>query len=559
MIENTLQGPVTVFRGGAVFTADSTLPWATAVAVYGDRIVAVGSDDAVAPYLAQAADVVELDGRLLVPGFVDSHVHPVMGGLERLRCDLSGLANYAEYRDAIATYAADNANEPWVLGGGWSIDAFDAGLPSRHQLDEAEHRRPAYFPNRDHHSGWANSAALSLAGIDRHTPDPTNGRIERDQQGDPTGLLHEGAMDLVESIIPSPPPLLVDAALREAQGILHAQGITGWQDAMVRFDGTHGSVHDAYMRGQSQGWLTARVQGALWWPRGIDVTDVADLVRDFAARRAEAANSPGRYNADFVKIMQDGVLETCTAALIDPYLDTCGCRTFNRGMSFFSREVLEHSVVELDNAGFHVHFHALGDGAVRDVLDAIAATREHNPTADTRHHLAHLQLINEEDVRRFRQLRVGATIQPLWARHEAQVDRFASPVIGAGRAARQYPFGDLRREGSMIAMGSDWPVSSASPMRGIHVAVTRRAHGAPDHVTALGTAQELSLSESLTAYTAGSARVNGWERAVGVISSGAYADLALLDRNPFELPADEIAETQVQRTYVGGEVVYGTE
>jgi predicted amidohydrolase YtcJ len=548
----------TVFRNGAVFTADAARSWASAVAVVDGRIAAVGGDDDVATYLRGADEIVDLDGRALWPGFHDSHAHPVMGGLERARCDLSEARTAEAYRETIAAYAARHPEREWILGGGWAMEAFPGGRPTREALDDLVGDRLVLLPNRDHHSAWTNTRTLAAAGIDANTPDPADGRIERDADGRPTGLLHEGAMDLVERLAPSATQDEFDEGLREALRYLHSLGIVGWQDAMVRVHEAGPTVHESYLRAQAEGWLTAHVAGALWWDRACPADGVEDHVAALAKRREEARSAGARYRAENVKIMQDGVIETFTAAMLEPYLDRCGHHGADRGISFLDRDVLQAATIALDALGFGVHYHALGDRAVREVLDAIAAARVANGPSGNRHHLAHLQVVDPADVPRFRALGAAANVQALWACHEPQMDELTIPFLGGERALRQYPFGDLHRAGATLALGSDWPVTSPDPLAGLHVAVNRQPPGVAD-VPPLGAEQALPLTVALAGYTAGSAFVNGVDQRSGTIAKGYDADLVVLDRDPFAAPSSEISVARVHRTYVGGELVHQTD
>ena len=546
----------TVFRNGPVFRADAARSWATAVAVRDGSVVAVGGDEEVAPYLRDADEVVDLDGRLLLPGFVDAHVHPVMGGLERIRCDLTGGRTLADYQATVREYVDLNPDRHWVLGGGWGMGAFEHGCPTAAQLDSVVGDRPAFLPNRDHHSAWASSRALQLAGIDATTPDPADGRIERDAAGNPTGALHEGAADLVERLVPSNTQADFDEALRVGQAYLHSLGIVGWQDAWVETGVPGPSVHEAYLRAQQAGTLTARVVGSLWWPRETTQDGVADQVAHFVKVRDEAAGAGGRYDAGTVKIMLDGVVETGTAALLEGYLDSCGHPTDNTGLSFVGGDLLRTVVTQLDAAGFQVHFHALGDRAVREALDAVAEARRVNGTADRRHHLAHLQVVHPDDVPRFRAVGATANLQALWAAHEPEMDDLTIPFLGEVRAAQQYPFADLLRAGATLAMGSDWPVSTPDPLAAIHVAVNRISPDAPAGTPAFLPGQAIPLPVAVAAYTAGSSYVSRLERVTGTIAVGHRADLALLDRDPFAGPPEQIAASRVERTWVDGSPVH---
>ncbi|WP_326783980.1 amidohydrolase [Streptomyces sp. NBC_00151] len=533
-----------LFTGGPVFTPEGRT--ATAVAVTGERITAVGNAE-VHDLAGPDTEVVDLAGRLLLPGFQDAHVHPVPAGLELAQCDLTGAKTAADTVAAVRAYADAHPEREWITGGGWSMEAFAGGTPTKELLDAVVPDRPVYLPNRDHHGAWVNSRALELAGVTRDTPDPADGRFERDASGEPTGMLQEGAMQSVGRL--TPPATSADrlAALLHAQRRLHSLGITAWQDAIV---GTFLGMEDpseAYMAAARDGSLTARVVGALWWDRERGAEQIPELVERRAALRH------GRFRAGSVKLMLDGVAENGTAALLDPYLDKCGCATANRGKSFIDPDRLPAYVAELDALGFQCHFHALGDGAVRHALDAVEAARRANGPSDTRPHLAHLQVVHPDDVPRFAALGATANIQPLWAAHEPQMDELTIPFLGSERASWQYPFGSLLRSGARLAAGSDWPVSSPDPLQGIHVAVNRVSPDEPGPVFL--PAERIDLAAALTAYTAGTAYVNHLDD-TGSVRAGALADLVVLDRDPFAGPPEALKETGVALTYVGGERVY---
>ncbi|MFD7181733.1 amidohydrolase [Streptomyces sp. NPDC059904] len=538
-----------VFTGGPVHTLSPARSRATSVAVRGERIVAVGHDE-VRELVGPATEVVDLKGKLLIPGFQDAHAHPVGGGLELGQCDLSGATTLDEYRRRISAYAQAHPDTEWITGGGWSMEAFPGGLPTAAELDALVPDRPAYLVNRDHHGAWVNSRALQAAGIDTRTPDPADGRIERDADGAPTGMLQEGAANLIGRLLP---PVTLEqriTGLLRAQELMHSLGVTAWQDALL---GEHANLTDptdAYLATAADGRLTARVVGSLWWDRSRGTEQIDELV----ARRA--AGTRGRLRCTTVKIMQDGVAENGTAALLGPYLDGCGCASDNSGISFVPPHDLQKYVTELDARGFQVHFHALGDRAVREALDAVEAARRANGRTDTRPHLAHLQVVHPDDIGRFRELGATANLQALWAAHEPQMDDLTIPFLGPERSAWQYPFGDLQRSGATLAAGSDWPVSSPDPIEAIHVAVNRVLPDAAPGTPVFLPEQRIGLDAALTAYTAGSAYVNHLDDVTGSITAGRLADLVVLDRDPFAAPTEEIGATRVLETFVGGERVY---
>ncbi|MFF3961282.1 amidohydrolase [Streptomyces griseorubiginosus] len=538
-----------VLTGGPVHTVDPARSRATSVAVRDGRIVAVGHDE-VRELIGPRTEVVDLKGKLLLPGFQDAHVHPQGAGLELGLCHLADTVDPAEYLRRIREYADRNPDVEWITGGGWSLEAFPGGAPTAEALDAIVPDRPVFLPNRDHHGAWVNSRALERAGIDARTPDPADGRIERDADGNPTGMLQEGAVHLVGKLVPDPTPEDQLAALLRAQAVLHSYGVTAWQDAIV---GAYANMADpapSYLAALDQGLLTARVVGALWWDRERGAEQIPELL----ARREELHRD--RFRAGTVKVMQDGIAENHTAAMLTPYLTGCGCSSDNSGISFVEPGELKKYVTELDASGFQVHFHALGDRAVREALDAVESARTANGWRDTRHHLAHLQVVHPHDVPRFRALGASANLQMLWAAHEPQMDELTLPFLGAERGARQYPFGDLLRAGATLAAGSDWPVSSPDPFQAIHVAVNRVSPGAPEGTPEFLPGQRLDLGTALAAHTAGSAHVNHLDDITGSITVGKSADLVVLDRDPFAGPPEEIAATRVLETFVEGRRVH---
>ena len=541
------------FVNGAVYTVDAARTRAQAVAVEDGRIVAVGDDEAIREHIGPRTEVFDLDGRMLLPGFQDAHVHPVSGGVGRLQCDLHDLHTREDYLLRLKTYAEEHPEREWILGGGWSMDVFPGGTPTRDLLDAVAPDRIVFLPNRDGHSTWVNSRALEIAGVSATTLDPADGRIERDESGEPSGTLHEGAADLVGHLAPDPTDDEVHEGLIEGQRYLHSLGITAWQDAIVS-NGVWMDNYSAYLRAARSGDLTARVVGALWWDRDRGDEQIDDLV-DLRER-----GQSGRFAATTVKIMQDGVCETFTAAVLEPYLDAHGRITDNRGISFVDPEALKGYVTALDRLGFQVHFHALAERAVREALDAIEAALRTNGPNDHRHHLAHIQVVHPDDVPRFRGLRAVANAQPLWAAHEGQMDDLTIPFLGEPRWRWQYPFGALVRAGASLAMGSDWSVSSPDPLEEIHVAVNRvmpptYLYGNESDEVFLPD-ERLDLATSIAAFTMGSAYVNHLDDMTGSIEVGKHADLAVVDRDLFAHPVEEIANAQVDATFVDGVPVY---
>jgi predicted amidohydrolase YtcJ len=537
-----------VLTGGPVLAPDGRPRYGRAVLVRDGLVEAVVPDRDVRDL--PAAEVIDLHGRLLLPGFIDAHAHPVWGGLERLTCDLSQAErSVAAYQEVIARVAAAHPEWPWISGGGWSFEAFPGGHPTAAMIDAVVRERPVVLLNSDHHGVWANTRALREAGIDARTPDPPDGWIERDASGAPTGMLHEGAADLITVLLPEPSAEIFDAALVEARRVLLPLGITGWADAILGDYTGHPDPTPAYLRAAREGFDLA-VSGALWWDRERGVEQVGELVE----RRALAQQAG--FPTPHVKIMVDGIVENQTAAMVEPYLDPEGVDLDDHGLAFVDRETLLAALPRLEDAGFGVHLHAIGDRAVRDSLDSVAAAvaaRQGRPGPAAPHQVAHLQVVRPEDVARFGALGVVATCQPLWACLETQMSEFTLPVLGDERGRWQYPFASIVRAGGALAIGSDWPVSSADPWEQVHVAVNRVAAGTPEEAAFLP-GEVLPLATALQAFTTGSARAAGLGH-VGMLAPGQRADLVVASADPFLLPPQALGEVRSALVLLGGQVV----
>jgi predicted amidohydrolase YtcJ len=545
-----------VLVGGKVRTPAHPSGFVEALAVRDGVIWALGADEDIRALTGPRTRVVDLRGRLALPAFGDAHVHAVSGGLESLRCNLLGLRTRHDTLAAVAAYSSGLRPGAWVLGGGWSMTAFPGGLPAAADLDAVTGGRPAFLPNRDHHSAWVNTAALEAAGIEASTPDPPDGRIERDEAGRPVGTLHDGAMRLVR--VPPASPADLRAGLLAAQAHLHSLGITSFQDACVGAAGEIGmpDAFETYRQAAADGVLTCHVVGALWWDRRRGMGQVEDLL----TRREQAGR--GRFLAGTVKLMLDGVCETFTAAMSAPYTDRRGKPTGQRGELFIDPETLNDVTRRLAGEGFQLHFHAIGDRAVRVALDALAALPATQREAG-RHHLAHLQFIAPADLDRFAALGAVATFQPLWACADAQMEELTLPFVGPERAAWQYLIRSLADRGTRIAFGSDWPISSADPLQEMHVAVNRVLSerlgqpGEPETSSPFLPEQAITVAAAVDAFTSGVAWVNHEEDVAGTLRPGRRADVAVLDQDLFAVPRRDIGATSVVLTVAGGAVVHG--
>ena len=538
-----------VLRGGAVYTLDAARSWAQAVAVRGGRIVYVGSDAGVLAFVGARTRVIALGGHMLLPGFQDAHVHPLSAGLEHGLCELGGLETREAVVAKIRACAAEQPG-PWLVGSGWELTLFPAGSPDRRLLDELAPDRQVFFWAADGHSAWVSSRALAQAGIDAATPDPPGGRIERDPATrEPSGTLRESAAERVARLLPRPTLEERRTALRWAAQRLVALGITAAQDASAAPEDL-ATYRDAERRGE----LPLRIVAALSTAeamaglpegrRGDATAAVAKLV----ALRAEYLGP--RLRPTGAKIFVDGVIESRTAAMLEPYLDRPG----DRGEPKLSPEALGGLVAALVRERFSVHLHAIGDRAVRMSLDALEAAGARRGAGGPRHQIAHLEVIHPGDLPRFRRLGVIALFQPLWAYADPYITELTLPALGPERSRWIYSIGSAERAGAPLAFGSDWSVSSPDPLAGIQVALTREWSGG--RPGAFLPEQAIGLDTALAAYTIGAAVANGLDAETGSIEVGKLADLAVVSQDLFDLPPARISTARVQLTLVEGEPVF---
>jgi predicted amidohydrolase YtcJ len=476
---------------------------------------------------------------MLLPGFEDSHVHPATAGITMGECTLEEDTTRAMVVARVAQCARDLPGTGWLRGRGWALPIFPAANPSRQLLDSLSPNHPAFIRGADGHSAWVNTRALELAGITAATPDPPRGRIERDASGAPSGTLREGAMELVWRVMP---PRTVDDyanGLRHAVKYANSLGITTLMDATA-----DSIMLEAYTKLDRAGELKARVVAAQQTDPAAGPAQVARL----SALRIQFATP--RVRATSAKIYADGVIESHTAGLLEPYLDTK-----NTGPTELSPTAMDSLVIALDRAGFQVHVHAIGDRAVRMALDAFAAARAANGVRDSRDQIAHLEMIDTLDVPRFAQLAVLANFQALWAFRDSYVRDLTEPVLGPERSSRLYPIGSVARTGGTVVGGSDWIVSSLNPLDAIQVAVTRRDPNAPAGPPWIPN-EVVSLDLMLRAYTIVGAFANFQEKTTGSIEIGKAADLVVLDHDLFAIPATQIHSTRVLLTLLDGQIVF---
>ncbi len=530
-----------VLRNGAIYTMDATRSWAKAVAINQGRIVYVGAEEGLKRWLGERTKIVDLQGKMVLPGFHDSHVHPVSGGIELGECNLNGLDTQEQILDAVRRYAGQNPSAPWIRGGGWDLPIFPNANPHKLLLDQIVADRPVFLSAADGHSAWVNSKALQIAGITKDTPDTPNGRIERDPKtGEPSGTLREDAIALVSKHLPAHASEDYVNGLRRGLQTANRFGITSLQEASADED-----LLEAYMELDRRGELTARVVAAMEIDPAQGVAQISRL-KEFRQKYHGA-----RLHANAVKIFADGVIEARTAAVLEPYLDKPG----DLGKANLEPQAFNELITALDHEGYQVHVHAIGDRAIRMALDAFESAVSANGRRDSRHHIAHIELFNPQDIPRFRQLGVIANFQPLWAYADSYITELTEPALGPARSRWLYPIASMLKTGALMACGSDWSVSSMNPLDAMQVAVTRR--GLEDSTGAAWIPQELvELPAMIAGYTINGAQVNFEENETGSIEVGKAADLIVLDRNLFEIPAHTIHRAKVLLTMLEGKEVY---
>jgi predicted amidohydrolase YtcJ len=529
--------PNLVLYNGTIHTMDKSRPQAGAIAIAGDRIAAVGSDAEIRRLLSAGGRAVDLQGRTVTPGLIDAHLHFLSYGLSLREIDLIGAPSLAAAQARVAARAAETPAGHWLTGRGWDQVFWEGQrFPDRRDLDAVSPDHPAFLRRKCGHAGWANSAALALAGIDRATPDPDGGAIERDPiTGEPTGILLERAIDLVANLQRQPTAGEAIDAVRRAMRHAHALGITGVHN-MEAAPALH-----AFQALRRNGELKLRV-----------LQQIPEVDLDAAiAVGIESGFGDEWIRLGALKIFSDGSLGARSALMVEPYAG----EPANYGIAVESAEQLKLQVEKAARAGLAVHIHAIGDQANRNVLDAIEATRRAGIGLHLRHRIEHAQVLQPSDLPRFAELGVIASMQPI---HCTQ-DIVLADAHWGPRSRLAYAWSSLLSSGARLAFGSDAPVETPDVMQGIYAAVTRRrADGYPSRE---GWYPEecVSAAEALYAYTVGAAYAGGEEDLKGSLTPGKLADLAVLSADILAVDPAQILSTRAVATMVGGEFVYGEE
>lgn len=531
-----------VLLDGNVCTMDASRTWASAIAIKDGKILYVGNDASANAFVGPNTSVQELSGRLVLPGFHDSHVHLTDGGIALAECALDSASSRAETLKIIEKYVLEHPNEPWIIGAGWSLPFFPNACPTRQELDAVTGQRPAVFFSQDYHSAWLNSAALVAANITKETREPAHGRIEREPDShEPIGTLREDAIELVKHAMPERTDAQRLEGLERAVHLANRFGITAVQDADA-----DAKILNAYLALQRLGKLSLNVVAALHTEPERGTKQVAQLAR------MREKFSQGRVHANMVKLFADGVIEAHTASLMEPYTD----RSSERGLPNFTHDDLVKIVEALALAKFRIHVHAIGDQAVHDALDAFESA--HSPNLDLRHEIAHLELIAPQDIGRFRRLGVIADCQPFWAFNDPYITQCTLPLVGPERSNRLYQFQSLYSTGTTVACGSDWPVTTLNPLDAIEVAVTRQSIEKDKHAPLIPE-ERMALPDVIAAYTINGAFAADAETHNGSIENGKDADVIVLDKNIFAIPPSEIHNAKVVLTLLEGTEVFRDE
>jgi hypothetical protein len=526
--------------------ASSGGKFAQAIAIFEGRILDVGTDKEISAYSGTKTEVMDLNGRLVVPGLMDSHAHFIQGGFQLLQIDLKNTRSEEEFVERIADKAKTLAPGRWLLGGNWDEEAWpSAKLPTRWLIDPVTPNSPVLLSRYDGHSELANSLALKKAGVTKETPDPPGGVIVRDPAtGEPTGVLKDAAEELVDRAVPRPTEAEMEEALRAALQEAARHGVTSVQDISVDGDSFNGSFTGEIQllrRAQQQGWLTSRL---------YEIVPIAEW------QKLAQAGLSHEMGSDFLKLgavkaFADGSLGSRTAWLFEPYEDDPA----NRGLPMDLMNPpskMEGLARGADKAGIQLCVHAIGDRAISEMLDLYARLGGDRPTSH-RFRIEHAQHVRPQDFARFGKLGVIASMQPY---HCIDDGRWAEKRIGHERARSSYAWRSLLEAGAPLAFGSDWPVAPLDPLLGIYAAVTRATLDGK-HPRGWFPEERLSVEEALRAYTQGCAYAAFEEKEKGTIARGKFADLVVLSDDLFAIPPERIKETRVVMTIVGGKVVFG--
>jgi len=526
---------VTIYRNGRIYTNDPRSPWAEAMLVRGEEIIAVGEDDEVAGLADKGAQVIDLEKHFVMPGFNDAHVHIGGAGQDWVAVRLNGVQSVAELQKRLAAGVAGHKEGEWITGSGWDHTFWpEKKFPNRQQLDAVSPKNPVILTHISGHVAVANSLALQLAGISRSTADPAGGEIEKDAAGEPTGMLKEGAaIRLVESKIPARSAERrrrgIELALADVaqHGVTSVQDNSEWEDFLT------------YRAIKNDGKLTVRITEWLPFPAPLEKLE---------QMRRDGGTTDPWLRTGALKMVTDGALGSRTAAMLSPYSDDAA----TSGIMTMPADKLRALAIERDKAGFQLNFHAIGDRANRVSLDAFEAAAKANGPRDRRDRIEHAQVVALADIPRFARLQVIASMQPS---HETSDMRWAEQRVGLERVKGAYAWATMQKFGVRLAFGTDYDVEPITPFRGLYACVTRELpEGGPQG--GWQPQEKISLDDCIRAYTTGSAYGEFMEGKKGELKEGEFADFVVLSNDLTKVAPREYVNTKVLRTVVGGRTVY---
>jgi predicted amidohydrolase YtcJ len=531
----------TVLIHARIYTVNSKEPWAQAMAVRAGNILAVGSDKAIAAYQGPSTKVIDAEERLVLPGFVDAHIHMMAGAAQLGQLSLNDAKTVGDFQKRIRDYAAAHPDGEWIQGMGWVYSIFKNNLPDKKLVDAVVPDRPVYLLAYDGHTSLANSKALQVAGITRKTLNPASGVIVRDPvTGEPTGVLKEAAGSLVAGVIPK---LTREEELDRLAKAVHYASSLGLTRLISA--GADAERVDLFDEIRQRRVLTARFTMA----RFVNAPVTPDEIRILQENRK-------KYNDDWidagqVKFLLDGVIEAHTAGMLEPYENDPG----NRGQLYFEPEKYKESVIQLDRLGFSISTHAIGDRTIRLALDAYEAANKANGRTDARDRIEHIEAPSAQDIPRFGKLNVIAGMQPLHATPDTNTLVAWAGSIGPQRAQRAFPWHSILSGAAHLSFGSDWPVVTLNPWPAVQMLLTRET---PEGTPAGGwnPSERLNLEQAIQGYTMGGAVAARREKTEGSIEVGKLADVIIISQDLFKIAPNQIGKTKVMMTMVGGKVVY---
>jgi len=582
-----------VLTNGSVYTVKVGTDWNSspyeAIAIKGDKILSTGTTDDMNQFTGPETKVYDLKGKMVLPGFIDTHIHFGLAAQLRAGANLSSCQTVSDYQNTLKEYANSHQDEEVIRGFGWSYVPFTDKGPLKETIDEVIPDKPVILVSFDTHSCWVNSKALEIAGIDASSPNPDTGKIERDDQGNPTGTLREpGAMNLVNNKVPPISPDKIQEMLEETLQKASALGVTTADDALVIPD-----IIEAYSNLENEDHLPVRIFGEIiaipelgedeipvmkiagvgniidhlsrsegWYTNILPDAMKENITTDESVNIENVSDyldNLGLFRLRTAKLFVDGVIESHTGYLLEPYTD----QPDNYGMTNWNKTDYDNMISALDKDGFQIDVHAIGDGAVRMALDGYENAGNTNGVRDSRHKISHIQLINKTDIPRLSELGVIAALQPNWFYYDQNYNTISLPSLGEDRASHMYSLRSLIDSGDRVAFGTDWPAGTdyltINPLDGIKTAVTRLPLPPDSNITIpYGPEERIDLKTAIEDYTYSGAYTNFMENLTGSLETGKLADIIVIDKNLFNLTPEDINKAHVVATYLEGKKVFGT-